>query len=152
MVVKRYKKFCPILSLLSNSLNMWRNWAMSTAPLRTCMKIHCIWGKGIGRRNKPYFRGSVRQDIGPKMIVWGRGYRKNILLKSRHITRLRLNQNNRKSTLLSIINCVSNMLWITSNVRKLLGQGMVWGRRREEGSGWGTHVYLWQIHFDIWQN
>ena len=29
---------------------------------------------------------------------------------------------------------------------------MVWGERREEGSGWGTHVYLWQIHFDIWQN
>ena len=23
---------------------------------------------------------------------------------------------------------------------------------REKGSGWGTHVYLWQIHFDIWQN
>jgi len=21
-----------------------------------------------------------------------------------------------------------------------------------EGSGWGTHVYLWLIHFDIWQN
>ena len=20
------------------------------------------------------------------------------------------------------------------------------------GSGWGTHVYLWWIHFDIWQN
>ena len=29
---------------------------------------------------------------------------------------------------------------------------MVWGGRGEEGSGWGTHVYLWQIHFDIWQN
>ena len=29
---------------------------------------------------------------------------------------------------------------------------MVWGGRREEGSGWGTYVYLWQIHFDIWQN
>ena len=27
-----------------------------------------------------------------------------------------------------------------------------WGGRREEGSGWGTHVYLWRIHFDIWQN
>ena len=26
------------------------------------------------------------------------------------------------------------------------------GGRREEGSGWGTHVYLLQIHFDIWQN
>ena len=25
---------------------------------------------------------------------------------------------------------------------------------REEGGGFrmGTHVYLWQIHFDIWQN
>ena len=31
-------------------------------------------------------------------------------------------------------------------------RGMVWGGRREEGSGWGTRVYLWQIHFDIWQN
>src|SRR5574341_806520 len=29
---------------------------------------------------------------------------------------------------------------------------MVWGGRWEEGSGWGTHVYLWRIHFDIWQN
>jgi len=26
------------------------------------------------------------------------------------------------------------------------------GMGREEGSGWGTHVYLWLIHFDIWQN
>ena len=25
-------------------------------------------------------------------------------------------------------------------------RGMVWGSSREEGSGWGTHVYLWQIH------
>ena len=31
-------------------------------------------------------------------------------------------------------------------------RGMVWGGRREEGSGWGTRVYLWQIHFNIWQN
>ena len=31
-------------------------------------------------------------------------------------------------------------------------RGIVWGGRREEGSEWGTHVYLWQIHFDIWQN
>ena len=29
---------------------------------------------------------------------------------------------------------------------------MVWGGRREEGSGCGTHVYLWWIHFNIWQN
>ena len=31
-------------------------------------------------------------------------------------------------------------------------RGMVLGGRREEGSGWGTHVYLWRIHFDIWEN
>ena len=31
-------------------------------------------------------------------------------------------------------------------------RGMEWGGRREEGSGWGMHVYLWWIHFDIWQN
>ena len=29
---------------------------------------------------------------------------------------------------------------------------MVRGERREEGSGWGTRVYLWWIHVDIWQN
>ena len=31
-------------------------------------------------------------------------------------------------------------------------RGMVWGGRREEGSGGGTHVYLWWIHFEILQN
>ena len=31
-------------------------------------------------------------------------------------------------------------------------RGMVRGGRREEGSGWGTRVYLWQIHFYIRQN
>ena len=27
-----------------------------------------------------------------------------------------------------------------------------WYGRKEEGSGWGTRVYLWWIHFDIWLN
>ena len=31
-------------------------------------------------------------------------------------------------------------------------RGMVRAGRREEGSGWGTRVYLWWIHVDIWQN
>ena len=31
-------------------------------------------------------------------------------------------------------------------------RGRVWGGRSEEGSGWGTQIYLWRIHFDIWQN
>ena len=29
---------------------------------------------------------------------------------------------------------------------------LVQGGRREGGSGWGTRVYLWQIHADVWQN
>ena len=29
---------------------------------------------------------------------------------------------------------------------------MVQGGRREGGSGWGTRVYLWQIHVVVWQN
>ena len=35
-----------------------------------------------------------------------------------------------------------------------LGQpgGRVGGGRMEEGSGWGTRVYLRWIHVDIWQN
>ena len=41
-----------------------------------------------------------------------------------------------------------------SECKEALGRprGMEWRGRREEGSGWGTHVYLWRIHFDIWQN
>ena len=31
-------------------------------------------------------------------------------------------------------------------------RGMVWGGRREEGSGWGIRVFLQRIHVDIWQN
>ena len=31
-------------------------------------------------------------------------------------------------------------------------RGIVQGRRREGGSGWGTRVYLWWIHVDVWQN
>jgi len=48
----------------------------------------------------------------------------------------------------------ANIWMITLKTYSALGRprGMVWGGRREEGSGWGTHVYLWQIHFDIWQN
>ena len=31
-------------------------------------------------------------------------------------------------------------------------RGMVWGEGREWSSGWGTRVYLWWIHVDVWQN
>ena len=28
-------------------------------------------------------------------------------------------------------------------------RGMVQGRRREKGSGWGTRVHPWRIHVDV---
>ena len=40
--------------------------------------------------------------------------------------------------------------WMLGTLRR--PRGMVCGGRREEGSGWGTHVYLWRIHFDMCQN
>ena len=30
-------------------------------------------------------------------------------------------------------------------------RGMEWGGRREQGSGWGTHVNPWLIHVNVWQ-
>ena len=41
-------------------------------------------------------------------------------------------------------NWVTKLNWTGTTQRDGMG--------REEGSGWGTHVYLWRIHFDIWQN
>ena len=42
---------------------------------------------------------------------------------------------------------------------RMLGAGalgrpreMVQGGRWEGGSGLGTHVHLWRIHVDVWQN
>ena len=29
---------------------------------------------------------------------------------------------------------------------------LIYGKTNTMGSGWGAHVYLWRIHFDIWQN
>ena len=29
---------------------------------------------------------------------------------------------------------------------------MVWGKRWEGSSGWGTRVHPWWMHVDVWQN
>ena len=31
-------------------------------------------------------------------------------------------------------------------------QSDVMGREMGGGAGWGTHVHLWWIHVDVWQN
>ena len=41
--------------------------------------------------------------------------------------------------------------WILGDGALGRPRGMVWGGRREEGSGWGTRIYLWCIHVNIWQ-
>ena len=60
----------------------------------------------------------------------------------------------RTTCLISIISFSSSIEWTEfidawgwcTGMTKREGMG------REEGSGWGTQVYLWWIHFDIWQN
>ena len=47
---------------------------------------------------------------------------------------------------------LQHLLLVDFWIAAILTGGMVWGGRREEGSGWVTYVYLWWIHFDIWQN
>ena len=63
-------------------------------------------------------------------------------------------------SLLMKVKVESEKVGLKLNIQKMkiragaLGRprGMVQGGRREESSGWGTCVYLWQIHADIWQN
>ena len=40
----------------------------------------------------------------------------------------------------------------TSDASSKKQERMVWGGRREGGSGWATRIYLWGIHVDVWQN
>jgi len=52
----------------------------------------------------------------------------------------------------------SRKLWKTKLLKEIKAKDMhcffqkVQGWGREEGSGWGTRVYLWRIHVDVSQN
>ena len=46
------------------------------------------------------------------------------------------------------VGCMRQALWPGALGRP---RGMGWGGRREEGSGWGTHVNPWLIHVNVWQ-
>ena len=50
--------------------------------------------------------------------------------------------------------CILKDKWIPKWMfRKCLGpRGMIRGGRMEGSTGWGTRVYLWRIHVDVWQN
>ena len=52
----------------------------------------------------------------------------------------------------ALVYCIDAQHWMLGAGALGWPRGMVWGGRREEGSGWGTRVYLWRIHVDIWQN
>jgi len=43
--------------------------------------------------------------------------------------------------------------WCTGTTqRDGMAREMGWRGKWEGGSGWGTHVYLWWIHVDVWKN
>ena len=49
------------------------------------------------------------------------------------------------------VSCIKPGL-ATRFIHDIIPRGRVWGGKREEGSGWGTHVHLWLIHVNVWQN
>ena len=49
----------------------------------------------------------------------------------------------------NLLSCFDAQYWMLGAGALRRPRGMVWGGRREEGSGWGTYIYLWWIHFDI---
>ena len=50
--------------------------------------------------------------------------------------------------------CITDFLCCTAetNIVKKLYFNKNKGERWEGGSGWGTRVYSWWIHVDVWQN
>ena len=78
-------------------------------------------------------QGARLKDL-PKQLLRSSGYTYNIIYETSHQSRF------------------DTRYWMLRAGALGRPRGMVWGGEREEGSGWGTHVYLWRIHFDIWQN
>ena len=72
--------------------------------------------------------------------------KRHSLLGSKAMTNLDSMLKSRDITSLSRVCLVKSIVYGFENWT------MVRGGKREEGSGCGTHVYLWRIHFDIWQN
>ena len=54
--------------------------------------------------------------------------------------------------MLTLKSWLFGVLSLFNNIHVSMITMMPFACLREEGSGWGTRVYLWQIHVDIWQN
>ena len=66
-------------------------------------------------------------------------------------------ENSIETCILSKVKQITSPGWIhETNARTLSGirgrpSGIGWRGRWEGGSGWGTHVYPWLIHVNVWQ-
>ena len=62
-------------------------------------------------------------------------------------------ENSIETCTFSSVKQISSPGWMHETSAGALGRPreMGWGRRREGGSGWGTHVNPWLIHVNVWQ-
>ena len=64
-------------------------------------------------------------------------------------------ENNIETCILSRVKQITSPGWMHETIAQggALGRprGIGWRGRREEGSGWGTHVNPWLIHVNVWQ-
>ena len=76
---------------------------------------------------------------------------KNPRVRRKEILKIRaeINAKETKETIAKINKAKS---WFFERINKIDKPLARLIKKQREGSGWRTHVYLWRIHFDIWQN
>ena len=138
-----------------------KNWCFWTVMLKKtlkspldCKKIQPVHPKG--NQSWIFNRRTVAEAEAP--ILWPLMLRAHSLERTlilRKIEGRRRREQQRMRWLNGIINSLDMNLSKLQEIVKDRGGWHVaihWISKREEGSGWGTQVYLWRIHFDIWLN
>ena len=150
---------CALLSflLLMNEMRRWKAKKEMKAKCRRCRGLyswhHCTISKLIIQYSESWEIEKMKKkkkgySLGPEKTKW----------RLFHIYLNSLNFNFLKKSIIYKRGLHHTLLPVQVRCKILdawgwcTGTTQTDGMGREEGSGWGTHVYLWRIHFDIWQN
>ena len=79
------------------------------------------------KRHRCIEQNSLLDSVGEGGMIWENGIETCIISYMKRVTSPGLMHDN----------------WMLGAGALGRPRGMVWGGRREEGSGWGTHVFLW---------
>ena len=95
------------------------------------------WGRGWGTRTSPH---QILRDGDTLPVI-------SLLAQ----TKMNTEYSEADNRIYGLYNIISFAMMLGAGALRR-PRGMVRGGRWEGGSGWGTHVYLWWIHVDVWQN